>query len=1025
MTNGLRLLGAPVRDMSGGTHELPPGQATHLAATLALRGDWVARDELVSLFWPDMEPSRGRHNLAQLVYAVRRTPWGSDVETDPARLRWQVSTDVTAFRDAAANGAWGTAAAVYRGHLLSGIPEAASDLLAGWLRSEQDDLRETWRLVLLRQAEEVAAQDQWVLCASLLRRLLADDGLVEEAVHGLMRAEAMSGRREAALREYDEFRQMLSTGLGLEPLETTTALAVAIRDGMFTEHLANTETSLAPVGVRPTGTTDDDTPAVRPGSVRGLGADPSPFVGRSLELAELHALAKHDEHPAITIHGPGGIGKTRLARQFARERAGHHEGGAAWVQLATATSEADVVEHVARALGLAVEGDAGSLAQALVGRDILIVLDQAEHLPELPGLVQAMLDASTSLRVLTTSRAALDLTDEAVVPLLGLAVPSRDDAEHPEAYDAVGLLLRAGRRARPDLQPLGPERAALVALTRLLAGNPLGLELAASWLRLLEPSELLEEVCRDLDVLTASDPTADPAHSSLRAVYESSWSLLRDDEREAARRLAVFRGGFTRQAAADVADVSLAKLLALANRSILYRDGGARFAMHPVVQHFSEIKLSQLPETAAKLEARHSDYFLALAQDTDSRMSTPEQPSALTHMSDEGPNVNAALERAIAGAQAERAYELVLASTRFWRWRGRSREGLAWLERIEAVSGQHEPTVLSVQADIAQSGMLDSIGRYDKAESVLTAAMAAAERLGEQSLLARGRRDLAVLAWRRGDLGRARQLLSEACAAYKELGLDAELAGTLGNLGNVMRDAGQLESAHAHFDEALELVRRIGHVWEIANVRNNKAIAYAYERDLEAARREFETALALQRSIANKPGMAMSLTNLGVVSMDLGETERAAQLYREALSICEETGDVLGVAHVHQNLGAVALMAGHTDEAYERFAAALKIRRELGARAMVAQSVSSFMALAVARGDFERALVLTGATDAIVHAVGAPLTPPQQAAHDEGVERAKAHVEADRADELTSRGAALSEQEAVEYALGVRALPGF
>ncbi len=1023
MKFGLRLLGVPARDTADGTYELPAGQATHLASALALRGDWVARDELASLFWPDVAAPRGRHNLAQLVYSVRHTAWGQDVETDPSRVRWSVPTDVAAFRDAAATGAWQAAAELYTAHLLTGVPDPSSEPLAAWLRGEQDELRETWRVVLLHLADELAVAEQWTSSAQLLRRLLADDGLLEDAVHGLIRAEARSGRREAALRVYDEFRDRLVGELGLEPLETTAAIAAAVRDGTLTVQTTSHVEALATDGAEPEAPASADAPDVRPGPVRGIGADPSPFVGRSLELSELHVLARRDEQRVITLHGPGGTGKSRLARQFARERAGHHEGGAAWVQLASASSEADVVELVAGSLGMKVEPDAASLTKALADRDVLIVLDQAEHLPDLPGLVQDLLDSSPSLRVVATSRAPLDLPDEAVVSLGGMSVPPRDDVEDAEAYDAVGLLLRAGRRTRPGLQPQGEERNALVALARLLGGSPLGLELAAGWLRVLEPSELLEEVRRDLGVLEAGDASTDEAHPSLRAVFESSWSLLQAAEREAVRRLAVFRGGFTRDTAVAVADVPLTTLLALANRSLLHRDDGARFGMHPVVQHFAEGKLAQQPGPAVELEGRHMQYFLGLAQDSDRLMSTPEQPTAIARIGSEVPNLYAALERAVSGEKVDEAQQLFLAISRFWRWRGRAREGLAWLGRVKGITEEREPTVSTVRLALSEGLMLESMGRYDEAGAVLNDALEQAERLGDRMLLATGRRDLAILAWRRGDLAKARVLLDEACVTYRESGREPALAGALGNLGNVARDAGDLPAAHAYFDEALEIVERAGHVWEIANVRNNKAIAYAYSRDLESARREFETALELQRSIDNKPGVSMSLTNLGVVSMDTGDAARAEELYREALSLCEETGDALGVAHAHQNLGAIALEAGDLDGARDRFADALRIRRDLGARAMVAQSVAGFIGLAVARGAYERALVLAGAAESIIDDVGVPLSPPQQATHDEDVAGAKAHVEAPRADELVRRGAALSEQEAVEYALGTRALP--
>ena len=1053
MDRSLRLLGVPLCLGMEESLELPPGQATHLAAVLAIRADWVARDELAALFWPDVEPRRGRHNLAQLLYAIRRAPWADGVEAEPSRVRWQITTDVAAFRRAASDGAWEEAAERYSGDLLEGVTEPASPALAEWFRAEREDLRETWTEALHRRAEALAAGGRWQECARLLRRLLSSDGLLEGAVQGLIRAEAMAGRRDAALQVYAEFRQRLAQELGLEPLEATAELASAVRSGALAPAvpsgtlaqsapsgalaqaapsgaLAQAEPSgaLAQAGTvaNPTGepTTEPD---VRPGPVRGLDADATPFVGRALELAELHGLLRGRAHRLVTVRGPGGTGKTRVARQLARERSGHHADGAAWIPLEGAGSEADAVDAIARVLGLRIDLDAPSLANALADRDLLLVLDQVEHLPDASGLALALLDTAPAVQLVVTSRAPLEVPGEAVVALAGLAVPPRDDAENAEGYDAVALLLRAARRARPDCHPEGAERTALVALARLLDGNPLGLELAASWLRLLEPSELLAEVRRDLDVVHAALPAGeadvDPSRSSLRAVFESSWSLLGESERESLRRLGVFRGGCTRESATAVADVPLATVLALTNRSLLQRQGTARFVAHPVVQQFVEEKLAEQRALADELERRHAAYFLALAEDADRRLDTPEQKTALARLAGEGPNVTAALERAIAAERVEEAHALTAALGRLWRWHGRTREGLAWSERVRALPWSGDPTPARVRARLAEGLLLEKTGRYEDADRAFQDGLADAERLGDAALVAAARVDQATVAWRRGKLAEARTILEGVCASYRELGREPQLAGALGNLGNVARDAGDLDAAHACFDEALELVERIGHVWEIANVRNNKAIAHAYGRDLDAARVEFERALELQRSIDNLPGISMSLTNLGNVHLDTGDLKRAEELYRESLALCEEIGDVDGIAHTSVNLGILAQWSGDYDTAHGYYADALRRRRELGARALVAQSVSCFQDLAAARGAHERALVLAGAVRSMVERVGVPLTAPQQSVYDEALTKARAAVSADRAAELERRGSELSEPEAIEFALGTRAAP--
>jgi predicted ATPase/DNA-binding SARP family transcriptional activator len=1015
--DGVLLLGVPRRRDANGETALTAGRAAQLAAYLAIRADWLARDELVALLWPDAPPQRGRHTLSQLLYQIRRTPWGHDVEAEPTRVRWRVPSDVAAFRRAAAEGAWRDATELYGGELLEGVPADGSGRFDAWLRGEREDLRESWREAVQGHADALSRDRRWSDAARLLRRLLATDDLLEEAVQALMRCEARAGRREAAVQAYEAFRTRLHEELGLDPLEATVELAAAVRSGEVAPDAASPPTE------RRSARRDDPAWArdVRPGPVDNLTADATPFVGRALELAELHQVMGRGSHRLVTLLGPGGAGKSRVARQLARERAGYHEEGAAWVPLASARDASGAVAAVARALGVRIDPEPDALVALLAAQDRLLVLDAVEHVGDLGGLVLALLDGCPDLTLLTTSRVPLDLPGEAVVPLGGLAIPPHDEADDAEGYDALGLLLRAAHRVRPTFHPRGAERTAAVALTRLLGGTPLAIEMAAGWLRMLEPSELLEEVRRDLGVLTPQGGASDPRHASLQAVFESSWGLLGRDERDALRRLAVFRGGWTRETAADVAGVPLGTLLALANRSLLQRDGTARFRAHAIVQRFAEAKLAATPELREELMLRHERYFLDLADAADRRLDTPDQPAALARLEDEEPNLIAALERALAAGRVDAAQAMIAALGRSWRWRGQVREGLHWAERVAALPGSDTPSSTRVRARLVEGLLRQDQGDYPGADLAFEEALADAEHLGNLELQAAARCDRAIVAWRRGDLASARTLLEQAIAVYREGGHEARLAGTLGNLGNIVRDGGDPQAAHARFDEALVLAERLGHVWEMANLRNNKAIAYAYQDDLDAARREFETALALQRDIDNRPGISMSLTNLGNVHLDTGEHDRARELYGEALALCEELGDRQGAAHLFVNLGVLAQWSGEHDEAHDLYGRSLRIRRELGARALAVQSVSCFLDLAVARGAHERALVLAGAVRSLAERVGVPLTARQQHVYDEALAAARAQAPAARAAELERRGEQLGEREAISFALGERA----
>ena len=504
-------------------------------------------------------------------------------------------------------------------------------------------------------------------------------------------------------------------------------------------------------------------------------------------------------------------------------------------------------------------------------------------------------------------------------------------------------------------------------------GGPLAIELAAGWLRLLAPSEVLREVQADLDVLRTADPGLDPRHASLRAVFESSWKLLGEGERDALRRLAVFRGGCSRDTAAAVADVPLHALLALTNRSLLHRDGGTRFVPHPVVQRFAQEKLSERRELARELAHRHRSYFVDLAG---GRRPPAGHPGAARRARPARRRVG----QPGVGARGDPGSGRRRCRVRPHR-RARTLLALAGggarrppLVRSDpGVDVRRPATPTRVRSLLAEGLLLQEQRRYAEADAVFERALADAVGLGDEALVASARVDRAIVAWRRGDLVSARALLESARDGYRALGREASLAGTLGNLGTVERDAGDLAAAHARFDEALALAERVGSLWETANVRNNKAIAHAYGGDLEAAGREFARALELQRSIGDRPGISRSLTNLGNVHLDTGDPDRARELYHEALELCQQLEDHDGAAHLHVNLAIVAQRAGDFAGAHELYGRALRSRHELGARALVAQSVSCLLDLAVARGAHERALVLAGAVRGLCKAIGVPL----------------------------------------------------
>lgn len=1012
MEAGLRLLGAPGFTTPANTYELPAGQSTHLAAYLALREGWVTRDSVVDLFWPETELKRARHNLSQLLYEIRRAPWAQGIEVESRRLRWEVQTDVARFRRAAADGAWEAAAQSYGGELLEGAVQPASQELQGWFAGERENLRETWCEVLGHGADQLARAGEWSECARLLRRLLKVDSLLEVAVQGLIRAEAMAGRRDAALQAYADFRAALERDLGLEPLAVTSDLASRVRSGELGQDAGSVR------GAAEAEARSEEVDDVRPGPVVGLASSSTAFVGRRLELAELHGLLRREGRRLVTIVGPGGTGKTALAAQFAREHAGQHAAGAAWVSLALATSESEAVAAVVDSLSLRIEPGLDALGDVLADRDLFLVLDQVEHLMVAGELVVSLLEAAPELSIMVTSRAALDVPGETVYAVAGLSLPPSNAPVHGAlAYDAVNLLMRVAKRVRPDFHLGGDDLAAVLDLTRLLGGNPLGLELAASWLRMLEPRELLSEVQRDLDVLRGDGEDHDLAGASLRAVFESSWSLLAEPEREALRRVAIFRGGSTRESALAVADVAINQLLSLTNRSLLRREVGGRFEPHPIFKQFARKKLSFTPELHGQLEGRHTEYFLALAEDSDRRIDSPEQTTALARLDAEAANIVAVLQRAIRAEDAETANLLVAAMGRPWRWRGRARYGLDWCDKVASIPASAEPTRGRVRLLSTRGSFLELLGDYPAAEDATRQALELAERLGDLELTASSRMNLATVVWRQGDLPAARGLLEQVVGDSRGTGREQQLSAALGNLGTVALSAGDTKTALAHFDKALALAEDLGQVWKTAGVISNRGIAHAYAKDTRSARADFSRALELQRSIDDITGISKTLTNLGVSHLDSGELVEAERYFNEAMPLCAKAGNRSAVADLTINLGIISQWRDDHEAAHRSYARALEIRREIGARGLLAPTLVCFLDLAVQRVQYERALVLAGAAVAVVERCGVPLPTNKRDDLERAVMVAKAFVAPERTAELQRRGAALRDSEAVEFAL--------
>ncbi len=642
----IRLLGGLGLEPGGFTQPKP----LLLLAYLALEGPQPRR-RLAELFWPAGDRRKSlRMSLTRLRQAA------PDLVGADAQRAWTAApSDATALLDALDRGDWRGVAALYTGPFVDGVGlDDWSPELEEWVVGTREYLAERVQYALLMLAEGAARDRDFAGAAAMAERAYRLPGSAgpEPSVLERLYTLLSAGRSRAApiVR-----RELASYGLTLR-LATDDARAALASPGTATPN--------------------------------NLAARPTAFVGREAEIARARAALDRPGVRLLTVIGPGGAGKSRLAERVAAARleAGSHPDGIFFIDLEPLRRPDEIPTAVARAMGVAPsQGDPWErLAVATADRRLLLVLDTFEHLLEAAPRIAALLRASAHLKVVVTSRLRLSLAEENLFPLGGLSLPAvgAPAAEAQEA-EAVRLFAERARQLEPRFD-LALELPHVLSLCRRLDGLPLALELAAGWVRLMPCADIGAEVAGNLDLLTTTGRDVPARHRSLRAVFEGSWQRLPEREREVMRDLAVFQGGFRRDAAARVAGASIPLLGALVDGSLLTMSAVGRYDRHPLLHQFTLEKLALNPVELEERRRAHAAHYLALAEEAAAELRGPHQVQAFTRLAEEEANLRAALETLERAGDEVAALRLATALGYAWEVRGPFSEGRAVLERLAA-----------------------------------------------------------------------------------------------------------------------------------------------------------------------------------------------------------------------------------------------------------------------------------------------------------------------------------------------------
>jgi predicted ATPase/DNA-binding SARP family transcriptional activator len=904
----IRLLGAFELKENGEKIEISSRPARILLAYLLLhRGTEHPREKLAGLLWPDSSEDNARKNLRQALWRLRNSIG------DPYLL---VDTHSIAFNDAVEmwldievlEGVKGQdleqAVSIYKGELLPGFYEE-------WILRERDRLEAAYEGLMQHHLSVVLKEQRWMEAIHWAERWIAQGHFPEAAYRALMVAHASTGDIPKVEAAYQRCLQALQQEIGVEPSEETELLYQRLLAG---EKVAPPP----PLEER------EQRPRLDVKQIH-LPAQPTPFIGRKQELTDVNRL--FSEARLLSLIGPGGIGKTRLAIKAAEEVAAEFRQGCYFVALAPIQAAEHLVQTIAEAVRFPVathEDPKLQLLRYLQERELLLVMDNFEHLLDGVVLVNEILDTAPDVKILITSRERLNLQGETCFVLRGMGFPEGVGGKDTGKHDAISLFIQTAGRVRTDFDPSVDEVGQIAKICEIVEGIPLAIELAAAWLHILNVDEIAAEIEKGLDILATEMRDTPERHRSMRAVFDHSYSRLKPKEREIFSGLSVFRGGFTREAAQRVTGASLQQLASLINKSLLNHDpDSGRIDMHELLRQYAEEKLEQRASASDPARESHAAYYADLMQAATKDLRGSRQMQVLAEIEADIENIRRGWRYYLAKQDAPQLWKFIYGLWQvYWiRWWNHAGMEL-FAEAARALDGDlgEELQSLRALAMVYQSYFMGWLGLPQEGYEIAAQCI---------------------------QILKGVDLPEALVFAYDSLAVNSYF---------LQWYEGEIKA----IEEMVRIARESSDRWLLALVLFAPGMAALMKGDYVEARILAKESLSIYDKMGDRIGSTMPMIVMGHAALLEGQLEEASDWYLRCLRLSEEVGFHYSMQTSSKYLGKVFVSRGRLEEAEEYLHLSLKITREIGFIRDTVKLLFEYARLRAAQGLFEQAVELLG-----------------------------------------------------------------